>query len=261
MLKNMKIGVKLILVGTLIIVVSLIAVTTVAVTRASSGLEELNNQQLVSRAQEIAQNIEDIFAEEMKLAIVLANNPAVVAAARARAGEGVVAEAAKTGPTTSKTKAVSPAPDTVAIATEHLTPFKNVKDIASAYESANIIGSDGTVFVSTEPRAIGLNSSSMTALENQLVKSALEGKLSIGKAEVSPITGKPIIHLAVPVTSEGKAVGVLLLVLRIDFLNNIVGREKVGRTGYAAVLDGAGVVIAHPNSDLIMKMNVLRPRG
>ena len=47
MLKNMKIGGKLILVGTLIIAIPLIVVAIIVENRASLALESLNDQQLV----------------------------------------------------------------------------------------------------------------------------------------------------------------------------------------------------------------------
>ena len=85
MLKNMKISAKLILVGTIIIAVPLIAVAFLAVERAKAGLQELSDEQLVSRAQEIAANIDGIYTEELKLATSLADSPVIIAAARERA--------------------------------------------------------------------------------------------------------------------------------------------------------------------------------
>ena len=71
----MKIGAKLISVGTIIIAVPLLAVAVVAVTRSRAGLEYLSEQQLVSRAQEIAGRIDGIYAEEMKLGLSLETIP------------------------------------------------------------------------------------------------------------------------------------------------------------------------------------------
>ncbi len=258
MLKNMKIGAKLILTGTLIIAVALVSVTFVAVQRASSGLEDVNDQQLVSRAQGIAQRIDGTYAEEMKIVLSLANSPAIIvaAAARDRTGAGIATEAVKTGPAMSKAKTVNAMPDTAAIATEYLAPFKNLKQLSEFCESVHLIDGHGIIFVAARQEYVGVDVSS-----RDYFKKAIAGEANIGAVILSKVTGNAVTPIAVPVSSGGKVVGVLSLVLRIDFLATIVNDEKVGRTGYAAVIDNTGIIIAHPNRDLVMKLNVLETDG
>ena len=56
-------------------------------------------------------------------------------------------------------------------------------------------------------------------------------------------------------------VGVCALVAKISFLSNIVTEEKIGATGYAFVVNKAGIVIAHPNADFILTLNTLQTDG
>ena len=65
MLKNIRISVKLIVVGTLIMVVPLIVVAVMAVTTAAAGLTGLENEQLARGARLIAATIDGVFMEEM----------------------------------------------------------------------------------------------------------------------------------------------------------------------------------------------------
>ena len=75
MLKNMKLGAKLVLVGTLLIVIPLAVVSLVAITRAMSGLTALEDEQLASRAATIAEMVDRVFAEEQKIALSLSVDP------------------------------------------------------------------------------------------------------------------------------------------------------------------------------------------
>ena len=63
MLKNMKFGVKLVLIGALLIVIPLAVVSVVAIMKATSGLTAVENEQLASRAATIAEMVDRVFAE------------------------------------------------------------------------------------------------------------------------------------------------------------------------------------------------------
>jgi len=257
MLKNMKIGAKLILVGTIIIAVPLFAVAYIALTRASNGLEDMMDQQLVSRAQEVATTIDGTYAEEMKLATSLARNPAIVAAAveRLRGGDTAAADQ----PRTAGGNAAAPVRQgagALAVATEHLAPFGSVKEIGSAYEAVNIMDTHGIVFVAATPESMGVDASG-----REYFKKAISGQANIGSVVISKVTANPVTPIAVPVFQDGQVVGVFTMIVKIDFLKGIIDREKVGRTGYAAVVDSTGMTVAHPNADLIMKMNLSETPG
>ncbi|HET6450745.1 MAG TPA: hypothetical protein VFI08_05505, partial [Spirochaetia bacterium] len=63
MLKNLKIGVKLIGIGTCIMLVPLAIVAVLAVTRARAGLISVENEALQGRARDVAQMIDRVFDE------------------------------------------------------------------------------------------------------------------------------------------------------------------------------------------------------
>src|SRR5271157_5990509 len=127
MFRNLRIRTRLIIVGTLIVVIPLTCLAIVALTIARTGLEQISDQQLASRAQEIAQYIDGIYGEEMKIAQSLANNPAIVAAATEREERtgGAEDNSALRG------KAAGGSPDASAIAKAQIAPFRNVRALAS----------------------------------------------------------------------------------------------------------------------------------
>ena len=89
MLKNMKIGTKLILFGSLIMLVPLVIVAFFSVTKSTEGLENLENEQMAARAEEIALVIDKVFVEEKKLVLAMSARSEVIAAVGAVAEKGI----------------------------------------------------------------------------------------------------------------------------------------------------------------------------
>ncbi|MFA4662581.1 methyl-accepting chemotaxis protein [Pyrococcus kukulkanii] len=69
-------------------------------------------------------------------------------------------------------------------------------------------------------------------------------------------TGKWVITYAIPVYLNGKLIGVVGLDVFIDTLVEAIKQSKVGKTGYAFILNKDGLTIVHPNEEYIMKLNV-----
>jgi len=62
------------------------------------------------------------------------------------------------------------------------------------------------------------------------------------------VTNKPFAPFAAPIRSGSQVVGVVALIADISFLNDIIAGQKIGNTGYAYVIDGSGLIIAHPKA-------------
>ena len=74
---------------------------------------------------------------------------------------------------------------------------------------------------------------------------------------VSKATGLPIVVMAKAIKGQDNALrGVLLLTVNLDRLSTIASTLKLGKTGYGWLIDGSGSVIAHPQKDIVMKLNV-----
>ncbi|WP_048151472.1 methyl-accepting chemotaxis protein [Palaeococcus ferrophilus] len=69
-------------------------------------------------------------------------------------------------------------------------------------------------------------------------------------------SGKWVITYAVPIYKDGSLIGVIGLDVFIDTLVDQIKNVKIGRTGYAYVVNEDGLIIAHPNKEYIMKLNV-----
>lgn len=66
--------------------------------------------------------------------------------------------------------------------------------------------------------------------------------------------GSPTIAISVPVKKDGKVVGVAIAGLPVDQVTErVLNQVKTGETGHLMMLDGRGIVVAHPNKDVVLK--------
>ncbi len=271
MLKNIRISVKLIIVGTLIMVLPLLVVAVMAITRSTQGLSAVENEQLAGRSSDIAQLIDRVFEEEKKLSLSFSIDPDIIAAARVvseKAGVGAetqapIVEKPAAGKAASGKAAPVPVTDNGAAAAELLnrasakmSRFMQTKGLGDNYQVLVCIGLDGVSFAASDPAYLNVNLS-----ERGYVKTALAGTVNAGAAGLNTVTKKPFAPFAAPIRSGDKVVGVFAAIADIGFLNELILGEKIGKTGYAFVTDNTGLVIAHPKAENIFTLNISKLQG
>ncbi len=93
-------------------------------------------------------------------------------------------------------------------------------------------------------------------------KAMQTGQPVIGVPIKSRASGAPSIVLAIPLTDgDGGFVGVFGAVLKLSAMSESLTGFKVGKTGYPFIVDSQGVIIAHPNSDLLFDLNIKSLKG
>ena len=239
MLKNVKIGSKLIAVGTLIMIIPLLAVTFIAVVRFTMALTAVEKEQLGARATDIAQIIDRVFQEQHRIALSVAGDPDVVAAAVAVADKGADKSRKELDASFRK-----------------LSIYHTDAQVGSGYERVVVTGASGLVIVSSDNSDVGLD-----LTKRQYVIDGLAGKSTLGTTMISKVSGNPVSPVAVPVKDGDRVVGVATLIVDIRFLNDMILKEKFGKTGYAYVIDSTGLIIAHPEPGNIFKTNLLNVPG
>lgn len=75
--------------------------------------------------------------------------------------------------------------------------------------------------------------------------------------------GHKSISVCHPVFYEERFVGILRIVVRLDAVSEMTSHIRVGRNGYAWIMDESGQVIAHPDPDFVSKsmLQVSREQG
>ena len=240
MLRLVSIAVKLVLMGALVLVVPLSVVAFIATTRSSTALGDLGHEQMLSRARGLAKVVDRVFREENKLALSLASDREIVAVASAVAEKG--AEGAR---------------DLALDADSKLAPFKGVKELSGTYETVFLADPTGTVYAASNSSYLGASVS-----DRAYFQKAMQGSTVTGEVLRSKVTGIPFVPVAAPVrAADGRVVGVYAALLTIGFLTDIIADEKIGRDGYAFIVDGAGMVVAHPVAENILAIDVMKTDG
>lgn len=81
---------------------------------------------------------------------------------------------------------------------------------------------------------------------------------SIGEMGISRATGKPTVTIGQAVRdSSNQIAGILAFSLSLEMLSQSVDGIKVGNAGYGFIIDQNGFVLAHPDENLRMKLNLV----
>jgi methyl-accepting chemotaxis protein len=240
-MKNIRIGTKLIAVGTLIMIMPLIVVAVMAITRSTQGLAAVESEQLGRGARLVAHRVDGVFQEEKKIAVAGASDPAVVAAAAAAGGRGLPGSSVQ---------------DAVGRAAARLTELKAGKGFGESYETLMCVGTDGTAFAASDPAYVG-----NSFADRQYIKTALGGTPCAGAVVISKVTRKPVVPVAAPIRSGDAVIGAYVLILDAKFLDDFIAGEKIGKSGYAYIVDRTGLIIAHPKAENVFKTNLAELDG
>ncbi len=81
------------------------------------------------------------------------------------------------------------------------------------------------------------------------------GKVAVGEILKSKTNGEQIVILCAPVKKEGEFIGGVGLSLKAEVFTNIIRYKKIGRTGYAYMINEDGLVLAHPKQNLEQEAN------
>lgn len=223
---------KLILGGITLVLIPVTFVSLFSVIRATSSLDSAAREKFVSVARSLSDMTHVALSEELKIVRGLSARPYIVDLASTVAKNGV-----------------SNSEDEINQLIRELSQFKQQN--GDDYESIALCGSDGIVYADATNSARGV-----TIANREYFKTAMQSKLNIGTVVKSRLTGNPILPICSPIFSgTGEVVGTLSSFLRPDFFDHI-SNTKIGLTGYGLLVDQNGMLIAHPNKELILKTDM-----
>jgi methyl-accepting chemotaxis protein len=79
----------------------------------------------------------------------------------------------------------------------------------------------------------------------------------IDNATLSRKNGAPAVNIVYPAKDEkGNVIGIFSGTLELAELTSMVKKIHLGEKGFVAIIDGNGMIIAHPDSELVMKYSV-----
>ena len=78
------------------------------------------------------------------------------------------------------------------------------------------------------------------------------GQAQISDVIVSKDTGKIAVVFAYPIKNDNKVTGMLIQGVEVDYLQNMISKEQIGKTGYAEIIAPTGKFVAHKNKELVI---------
>ncbi len=240
MFKNLKISVKLLLFGILVLAIPLITVGVFSVSISGKALTKSTNEQMYSRAYELSLFVDNVINDEIKMAKALS----------------ILDVTTKTLDSSSR-EVLNENQDAINALNSQLAKIAQTDGIGEDYQAIFVTDKSGTVLAASESKYFGVS-----VIDREYIKDALLNKVNIGSVGVNKVTGKPFLPIAVPVySSEKSVIGVLVTLIEVSFLDRVINDAKIGDTGYSYIIDSTGLVIAHPNKDIILKTNISDTKG
>jgi len=241
---KMSLGKKLFLGGMALVALPLVVVGWFSSQSASSGLEDISRGSLGNTANQAAELVETSFQDELRLIEVLAS------------GNSALNALGHVNTLKKQEQSLEAASYELLKASNDLKAF--IENVGRHYEVVFLADPLGDIIADgTEGSYKGIN-----IKDRDYFNEALAGKKSLGNIIVSKKTKNPVIMVAVPVKDyKGEIVGVVAGAVSMSFWQEKVAKIKIGTTGFVFMVDSGGVVIAHPDPKLVLKMNVTEIPG
>jgi methyl-accepting chemotaxis protein len=205
-----------------------LAVSVVSFTASRNMLRQTMDKQLDQAAHADLRNVE-LWVDSQRQTL------------RVWSVDSQVADALKSTPEASKSA-------------EQLTAmFTSAESAYGCIEAIQLVNAAGTSVAASHKETIGV----VNVAERDYFKEGMAGRESISEVMPSRTTKRPVVVIATPVKVDGIVRGVIFTALDLGpFCDKFISNIKILETGYAYMYDKTGVLIAHPNKDLICKRNL-----
>ena len=237
-MKRGTLAFKLVIGGTLAVVIPLIIVGFFSAWKSSNALEAEARRSSLEIAKGLSNMANLVLKEKIMLVSELALRADIIEAAGKASADG-----SATG-----------LPEFEKVAAD----LANFMKVSKDYESIVLTDARGICFVDS----IGGKTKGIDISERDYFKAAKSGKAGVGKPVKSKLSGKPIAAAAAPIyLKTGEFAGMVTAVINIDFLVEKFAAVKVGNTGYAYLIDRTGMCISHPKKEFILQLDLTKLPG
>jgi methyl-accepting chemotaxis protein len=231
-----SLGRKLVLQGAAFVIVPLLVVGLLSYRFAERGLTEAGQTTLASRAGDLARTVGLTLRSERQVAVTLAHH--------ARVEEAFVAAQAGTL-------------DDAKLTALHEELHDILVKLGAEYEGVFLAGDNARLFAGIMQNGDTAAYRGLDVSDRRYFKETMATRQPvIGDPVISKASNEAICVLTAPVEVDGKMVGFAAVALKIGFLSDAVATQKLGQTGYGYMINGDGLVIAHPRADMVMKRNL-----
>jgi methyl-accepting chemotaxis protein len=239
-MKQLKLGTKLLIGGLLTVAVPVIVIGVVSVYQSAQSIDELAMRSMDDTAKSLAAGIDTAMQMQSVIVRNISYQNSIISAAE---------KTARYGEKNSRNE--------ILLAQQALTKIRNAE--AEHLSNITLVGKNGIVYASSDNGKF----KGLDLAGRDYLNAAFKGTPNIGSVVIDRATGRVICTAACPIySSTGKEItGAVVMAINIEFLTDIINEIRVGKSGYAYLVDKNGLYIAHPVKENILKVNVSQLKG
>ena len=234
-----SIGFRLLVGGCLAVILPLVVVGSISTVKSSQALKELATVAAQSSALDIANLVENTLREEKKIVLSLGADSLVRSVAQ-KVKETSVADAGES---------------VKALRQDMKRKYKN---LGGQYLGIFVTDVKGQLYTGELANGEEYKGSDVSSRDYfQEAKQSL--KAVVGDVVKSKATGELIAVIAAPILSDaGEFLGLFGMPIKAEALTDLVSNKKFGETGYAFMINKNGMVIAHPQKESILALDLTK---
>ena len=223
--------------GIVLVLLPLVVVGFFSVTKSVDALYKLGLEGAEGTAEDLAKLVDHILIEEQRVAQVFATDQDVIAVAKRVKEDGIDGAATE-------------------IAALYQDLRRQFDQLGENYQGIFVADLDGLLYTGALEGGKEYKGSRIGDSDYfQALKRS--GKSVVSDVVRSQATDKLISVVCAPIKSESsELLGAFGLVLKVDFLNELITGRKIGTTGYGFMTDRTGLLNSHPVAKNILTLNL-----
>lgn len=239
-MRQIKLRAKVLFGGLLVLVIPVIIIGVVSVYESSRSISHMGREDMTNIAMSLAAAM-DVGMNEQLITVrnISFTNSAIASAEKV----------AKNGEKSSQPE--------ILLVQKLLTKIKDAE--GDRLSSVTLVGRNGIINASSDNGKFkGLNLAGRDYLDK-----AFKGIPNVGSVVISRATGRVISTAACPIYDpKGKEItGAVVMAMELKFSADILDNVKIGKTGYAYIVNQKGLYVHHPVKENILKVNISEIKG
>ncbi|MGL1932761.1 MAG: methyl-accepting chemotaxis protein [Desulfotalea sp.] len=236
-MKTSSISFRLIVGCILATLLPLVIIGVVSNYKSSNALRQMSAENLAGSAEELASSMDTVLYEEMKIAKMISHDVAIQDMASGH-------------------KLDMPEAYLKLLSKKTFVKLENVfEGLGKQYMGIFITDVNGYMYTGVLEN--GLEYKGVTLSNQQYyIDAKATGKVTISDIYKSTVTGDPILVVCAPVEGkDGVFAGVIGLSIKAEIFTELIRNKTVGSSGYAYMINKNGLIIAHRNEELELKLD------
>ncbi len=235
---NLKtISSKLIIGGLILVLVPVFVVGFIAYQKAGNALQKQSMEQAQGIASDLARLTTNILESEMSITASMATQKRVRELAESVASNGLEGSQHR-------------------IEDVFGALARQFAEMGSNYQGVFIADAKGQIYNGILDNGDRYQNIDISTQEF-FTETKAAGKTTIGKMVISKATGKPVLSICSPIQNDRRQfLGLLGIAIKAEYLTDLIANRKIGQTGYGYMINNDGIMLAHPVSENILKLNI-----